>query len=197
MANEIEVKFKVDSHAAIRRRLRAIEASYCSAVVQEDNYFDTSTRALLADQVGLRVREIEVLRAAKGCRPDDRPQLTYKGPLHAHRKAKVRREVQTHFETPGAVEDVLLALGHHIVMSFQKRRTTYRLGRCLIELDELPLIGSFVEIEGPSERQVFTIARKLGLPGEPTKASYAHLMTDACRAAGRKPVGIKLPRRKK
>ena len=192
MANEIEVKFKVDAHAPVRRRLNSLGATYCCTVIQEDNYFDTSTRALLADKVGLRVREIEIVRAARGFRPDDRPQLTYKGPLHTHRRAKVRREVQTHFDTPGAVEDVLQALGHELVMSFQKRRTTYRLDRCLVELDELPMLGAFIEIEGPSERQVFAIARKLGLAGESIKASYSHMMAEACLARRRKPVKIRL-----
>lgn len=196
MPNEIEAKFKVDSHDPIKRKLRALGAAYCCAVIQEDNYFDTSTRALLADKVGLRVREIEVLRAAKGARPDDRPQLTYKGPLQARRRAKVRREIQTHFETPGAVEQVLQALGHERVMSYQKLRTTYRLGRCLVELDEVPLLGSFVEIEGPSERQVFAVAAKLGLPAESIKISYSLMLAEACLAKGRKPVGIKVRRKK-
>ncbi len=196
MPNEIEAKFKVDSHDPIKRKLRALGASYRCAVIQEDNYFDTTTRALLADKVGLRVREVEVLRAAKGARPDDRPQLTYKGPLHAGRRAKVRREIQTHFETPGAVEQVLEALGHELVMSYQKRRTTYRLDHCLVELDELPMLGLFVEIEGPSERTVFAVAAKLGLPTESIKASYSHMMVEACLARGRKPVGIKVRRKK-
>jgi len=195
MPHEIEVKFKVASHAAVRRRLRALGGAYRSTVIQDDGYFDTSTRALLADQVGLRVREVRVIRTARGARVDDRPQLTYKGPLQSHRRAKVRREIQTHFDTRGAVEDVLLALGHELVMSYQKRRTTYLLGRCLVELDELPLLGSFVEIEGTNERKVFAVARKLGLTGESIKASYSHMMVEACRAKGRKAVGIRLRRK--
>ena len=196
MPNEIEAKFKVDSHDPIKRKLRTLGASYCCAVIQEDSYFDTSTRALLAEQVGLRVREIQVLRAAKGARPDDRPQLTYKGPLQIRRRAKIRQEIQTHFETPGAVEQVLEALGHELVMSYQKHRTTYRLDHCLVELDELPILGTFVEIEGPSERKVFAVAAKLGLPAECIKASYSHMMVEACLAKGRRPVGIKVRRKK-
>ena len=196
MADEIEVKFKVVSHASLRRKLSALGAEFCSTVIQEDAYFDTPGRSLLADQSGLRVREVKVLRAAAGARPNGQPTLTYKGPLHANRKAKVRREIETHFETPGAIEQVLVAIGHELVMSFQKRRTTYRLGRCLIELDELPLLGPFVEVEGPSERLVLSIAHKLGLAGESIKASYAHLIMDACSAAGRKPINVRLPRKR-
>ncbi|MHC4561578.1 MAG: class IV adenylate cyclase [Planctomycetota bacterium] len=192
MAHEIEAKFKVDSHQPIRRALKRLGAQYVATVVQEDSYFDTPDKALLAKQSGLRVREIRVLRSAPGVRPNGQPTLTYKGPLQAGRKAKVRREIETHFETPGSVEQILRGLDYHLILSFQKRRTTYRLGRCLIELDELPLLGTFVEVEGPSERLVVSVAGKLGLTGESIKISYAHLIADAAQAAGRKPLGIKL-----
>ena len=191
MSDEIEVKFKVESHQALRRRLKALGAKYRQTVIQTDSYFDTPARTLLDGQAGLRVRETSVRRSAKGVRPDTRPQLTYKGPLRPG-KAKIRREIQTYFDTPGAVAEMLAALGYEVILSFQKRRSTYRLGSCLIELDDLPLIGPFVEIEGPSERQVFALARKLGLEGDSIRTSYAHLIADTCQAKNRKPFGIKL-----
>jgi adenylate cyclase class 2 len=192
MAHEIEVKFKVDSHPPIRRALNRLGAQYVATVVQEDSYYDTPDKDLLASQSGLRIREIKVLRSASGARPNGQPVLTYKGPLQAGRKAKVRREIETHFETPNSIRQILQALDHHLILSFQKRRTTYRLGRCVIELDELPLLGTFVEVEGPSERLVVSVAGKLGLAGESIKTSYAHMIAKAAQVAGRKPVGVKL-----
>jgi len=192
MSYEIEVKFKVASHDALRRRLRALGAAFRQTVIQTDSYFDTPGRALHGRQAGLRVRETAVRRCAKGVRPGPRPQLTFKGPLRANSKAKIRREIQTHFDSPDALTDVLLALGYEVILNCQKRRSTYSLGRCLIELDELPLIGTYIEIEGPGERQVLALARKLGLEGDPIKTSYAHLIASACKAKGRRPIGIKL-----
>jgi adenylate cyclase class 2 len=150
MAHEIEVKFKVDSHRPIRRAINSLGAKYVATIVQEDSYYDTPDQALLANQSGLRVREIKVLRSAPGARPNGQPILTYKGPLQVGRKAKVRREIETPLETPDSIKQILQALGHHLILSCQIRRTSYRLGRCLIELDELPLLGTFVEVEGPS-----------------------------------------------
>ena len=191
MSNEIEAKFAAASHDSLRRRLRAIGAEFRQTVIQTDSYFDTPERTLLNGQSGLRVRETSVRRRAKGVRPDTRPQLTYKGPRRPG-KAKIRREIETHFDTPGAVEEMLAALGYEIILSYQKRRTTYKLGSCLIELDELPFVGAFIEIEGPGERQVLTLAGKLGLDGDPIKTSYAHLIADACKAKGRRPINVKL-----
>ncbi len=65
-------------------------------------------------------------------------------------------------------------------------------GSCLIELDELPLIGTFIEIEGSSQRQVFAVARKLGLDGDSIKTSYSRMIADDCKAKGRKPIRVKL-----
>ena len=191
MSNEIEAKFAAASHESLRRRLRAAGAAFRQTVIQTDSYFDTPDRTLLNGQTGLRVRETSVRRRVKGICPDTRPLLTYKGPLRPG-KAKIRREIQSHFDTPGAVAEMLAALGYEVILSFQKRRSTYRLGSCLIELDDLPLIGPFVEIEGPSERQVFALARKLGLEGDSIRTSYAHLIADTCQAKNRKPFGIKL-----
>ena len=43
---------------------------------------------------------------------------------------------------------------------------------CLVELDELPDIGAFVEVEGPDEKTVFAVSESLGLAGEPISESY-------------------------
>jgi len=70
------------------------------------------------------------------------------------------------------------------MLRLEKRRSSYRLGRCLVELDELPLGGFFVEIEGPGKTAIDAAARKLRLPGQPTRAHYIELIQQQCRSAG-------------
>lgn len=111
--------------------------------------------------------------------------VTYKGPRKAGGRAKNRREIQTHVAEARAVEEMLTELGLAKTLVIQKRRSTYRLGGCLVELDELPMLGTFVEIEGSSVRAVEAVVRKLGITGEPTKDSYVHLAVAACRRAGK------------
>ncbi|MEM6507068.1 MAG: CYTH domain-containing protein, partial [Planctomycetota bacterium] len=72
---------------------------------------------------------------------------------------------------------LLGALGYHHVLSFEKRRIRYELDGCNVELDELPIIGRFVEIEGPSEDAVLAVREKLGLSDEPLiRSSYIAML---------------------
>ncbi len=107
--------------------------------------------------------------------------VTYKGPRTSRGRAKTRVEIQTTVGDARAVGEMLDQLGLTRRLVVQKRRSTYRLGRCLVELDELPILGAFVEIEGPGPRAIEAVARRLGLTGEPTKAHYVQLVSEACR----------------
>lgn len=184
MANEIEMKFKVASHAAIRRRLER-EGQYLGGMLQTDCYYDTPGRDLLQRDSGLRIRTAARLRGHELHR-DARPLLTYKGPVDPRRRAKVRREVQTRVEDAAAMGEVLAAMGFSPALTIQKKRITYRVGRCLVELDELPLIGRFVEIEGPGEAAIDAVRKKLQIEDDSTKSGYTKLVADACAASGRK-----------
>ena len=184
MGDETEAKFRVPDFAAVRRALRKAGAGYLQTVIQTDRYFDTPDRSLLKSDRGIRIRAVRCLRSA-GHRPDSRPQLTYKGPGRKGGAAKVRREIQAHVDSPEVVEKILETCGLEMALSVQKRRATYRLGRCTVELDELPLIGRFVEIEGPDEGAVLSAARRLGLTAEPIKDHYIDLLSRRCPRAGR------------
>jgi len=84
------------------------------------------------------------------------------------------------------MDEVLTALGLTPTLTIQKKRASYRLGSCLVELDELPLIGRFVEIEAPSPEKIESIRAQLAIPSEPCTSHYIKLLTDACdRKSGR------------
>jgi adenylate cyclase class IV len=71
----------------------------------------------------------------------------------------------------------LAAIGYKKSLAFQKKRRVWRLGGCEVALDELPLIGYFVEIEGPGEKKIAAVQKKLGLADLPhIQDSYAVLM---------------------
>lgn len=184
MPHEIEAKFKVDNHRAVRRALRRAGAEYIATVIQTDRYFDTPRRKLLKRDCGLRIRSLRPLRrGARGL--DTRPLLTVKGPPRPSGSAKIRREIQARLDdAPGLVE-VLAAMGLAPCFTVQKRRASYRLAPCLIELDELPLIGCFVEIEAPCEKDIAEMCRRLGLDGPPITDHYVNLVTAACKRADR------------
>ena len=63
------------------------------------------------------------------------------------------------------------------MLSFEKRRHTWRLSGCSIELDELPHLGVYVEIEGPDEATVMKVRATLALDKSPIiKTSYIAML---------------------
>ncbi|MFA6134643.1 MAG: class IV adenylate cyclase [Phycisphaerae bacterium] len=185
MATEIEMKFNVPSHRAVARRLRQLRARRLYTAVQRDRYFDTPQHRLLKADCGLRLRETRCLRAGTE-RPELRTLLTFKGPRRGRSAAKVRAEHQTFLDEPALMGEIFTACGLTGMLTIEKKRSSFRLGRCKVELDELPLLGCFVEIEGPAEAAVQAVREKLGLETAlPLKDHYIGLARAACRRLGR------------
>ena len=182
MPHEIEAKFKVANFRAVRKRLAALGAVYLGTDLQTDAYYDTPDRALLGGDKGLRIRRTRRLRGPSGSgeKSDTRALLTYKGPAGDDKRAKIRREIQTRLDSPDAMDEILSALGMAPTLTIQKKRASYRLGSSLIELDELPLIGRFVEIEAPSPKRVEALRAKLDIQADPSTDHYITLLTNAC-----------------
>lgn len=175
VSREIEAKYRVQSFQPVRRRLREAGGEYLCTMRQVDTYYDTGGGMLLGRDCGLRIRTFRCLRRGAGA-VDTRPLLTVKGPAGESKLAKIRREVQTRLDDCGAVEELIFAIGLEPTVTVVKRRASYRLGRCLVELDELPVIGRFVEIEAPLERNLRATAECLGLYGEAICDHYVNLL---------------------
>lgn len=187
MSLEIEAKLKVDSHEPVRNRLAAMGAAYVGRVLESNHIFDTADGQLLAGDRGLRVRT---------CQVEDGPAIkatfTYKGPRE-DMALKSRPQLETVVEDGETVVRILTALGFREMVHFQKRRETWRLGECAVELDTLPYLGCYVEIEGPHERDVRDVQEQLALghvAHEPE--SYIALLADHCRRNNLPTVPIRL-----
>ena len=48
-------------------------------------------------------------------------------------------------------------------MVVEKKRRVWQLGGCEVALDRLPLLGDFVEIEGPDDEKIADVQERLGL----------------------------------
>ncbi len=184
MSNEVEAKLSVESFQPLRDALHTAGATYLGTVLQTDTYYDTPGGQLAGSDRGMRIRRVELLDPGRG-EWDLRPQLTYKGPRKTGADYKTRREIQTHFDAPYAMAEVLEVCGLAVSMIIQKRRSSYRLDSCMVELDELPIIGRFVEIEGPDEQTISSTCRALGLDGQVIHDSYLRLAEAACKKQNR------------
>ena len=171
MSVEIEAKMKVDDLGVVRDRLKAVGATLVGEYLERNVFFDTEDRLLLTADEGLRVR-----LARDTTSVDLVCTITFKGPrLHGQLKSREETEV-----TVGGFDDavaLLKCLGYATVLSFEKKRESWLLGGCEVELDELPHLGPYVEIEGPSESAVLKVRDQLQLSGRPiVKASYIALL---------------------
>jgi adenylate cyclase class 2 len=175
MAQEIELKVAVASHSAVIDALRAAGAEEGGTCLQTDRFFDTADRSLLRGDRGLRMRRTEVLGDASG-QAEPAMLVTFKGPRRSPEGLKVRSEHETAVEDGQTLAWIFEACGLEPMLTIQKRRSTWRLGGCAVELDELPVIGLFVEIEGPDEAAVEAVRERLDLAGEPITDSYAALI---------------------
>jgi adenylate cyclase class IV len=69
---------------------------------------------------------------------------------------------------------------------FEKKRRIWRLGQCEVALDELPLLGNFLEIEGPDDKKIANVQKKLELTNLPhISESYATLMEEKLHQLGK------------
>jgi adenylate cyclase class 2 len=171
MPVEIEAKMKVPDFAPVRTRLKSAGAKPQGTVLETNTFFDTEDRSLLAKDQGLRLRHQKNSESG-----EEKSIITFKGPrLHGALKSREEREL-----TVGSPKDamaLLESLRFSRVLTFQKKRETWLLSDCHVELDEVPHIGTFVEIEGPGEKAVLEVRDRLHLTDRPLiKASYIALL---------------------
>ncbi len=155
MYTEIEAKLKVDSLAEIEDRLRQLGAEFIAEQLQSDIHFDDAKSSLVRSDKALRLRRQEIDGNVKYI-------LTYKG---AKEKSdyKKRREVEIEVNDADSMQVLLESLGYKRVLSVEKRRMLWRFGGCEIALDELPLLGTFIEIEGLDDKTITAVQESLGL----------------------------------
>lgn len=168
MCIEIEAKLKVDSLPEIERKLTELGADFQAEQLQTDVLLDDANATLTTADQCLRLRQQSVAGS-------ERFFLTYKG---AKEKSdfKKRQEIEIEIIDAESTQKLLSALGYEKVLVVKKKRRLWQLGRCEVALDHLPLLGDFVEIEGPNNEEIANVQQSLGLAGSPhIEKSYAQL----------------------
>ena len=168
---EIEAKMKLDRPEPAVAALEAHGARELGDYLELNTFFDTEDRALLSGDRGLRLRVSTDLRTnASKC------VLTHKGP-DRHGPLKAREETELTVENADDAAHLLARLGFVPMLSFEKKRHSWHLADCRIELDEVPLLGHYIEIEGPSDASVMRVRQTLGLAHLPLiKTSYIAML---------------------
>jgi predicted adenylyl cyclase CyaB len=171
MIMEIEAKIKVDSLPEIEQRLNELAARFVCEQSQTDYFFDDAKATLVKKDKCLRLRK-QMVGKRESC------FLTYKG---AQEKSdlKKRQEIEFELKDSDSAYKLLLALGYEQVLVVEKRRRLWQFDNCEVALDSLPLLGDFVEIEGPDEEKIIQVKEILGLTDLPNiSKSYATMLSE-------------------
>ena len=178
MSMEIEAKFRVDSHDPVRNRLREVGATFVAHMVETNRIFDARDGLLRARGEGLRIR-VAVSEDGRAS-----TTLTFKGP-RLPGALKQREELEVSVSDGQTAADILDRLGYVQVLCYQKRRERWRLGACLVELDEPAKIGLFVEIEGPDAGEIEDVQGRIGLGDHKhVSSSYVRMVMHHCQEQG-------------
>src|SRR5688572_16129526 len=130
MPVEIEAKMSVPDLSLVRARLKDLGAEPAGQNLETNTFFDTEDRSLLAADEGLRLRHNQNKESGA-----DEHIITYKGPRQ-HGKLKSRDEVELTVANSQDASELLERLGFVRMLSFEKRRESWKLGGCKVELDE-------------------------------------------------------------
>lgn len=179
MAIEIEIKIRLHEPEPLLARLAELDAVHDRQFLETNTYFDLPDGRLKTSDQGLR------LRVEKDTTTDRvETVMTHKGP-RAHGPLKSRSETEVGVSGVHAAGQMLSVLGYRPVLTFEKLRDRFLLDRCRVEIDRVPHLGTFVEIEGETEDEVLAVRAKLGLGDEPLiRASYIAMLATYLREHG-------------
>lgn len=167
MPTEIEAKIKVDHLENFIKKLKTLGAQQRRDVLQRDFFFDRPDRSLKLADCGLRIRREKYRDTIKII-------LCFKGPKAKNSPYKKRREIELEVGDQMRAQQLLQALGFQLMFTFEKKRSEWFLETCLVCLDELPVLGSFLEVEGPDESAVRNVLTGLELTdAQTTRRGYA------------------------
>jgi len=168
MNHEIEAKIKVPTLKPFETKLNELGGEFLRAIRQVDTYFMDTHKLLHKNDCGLRIRQQVTDEQTTSL-------VTFKGARKLG-KFKSRPEFETGIDNVEMMENIFESLGYYKRLVVEKDRSMWLLDGCEVCLDELPGLGSFVEVEGPDETRISDVLAKLNLQNEPHIAdSYAQL----------------------
>lgn len=174
MYTEIEAKLKVESLKEVEDRLRGLGAEFVGEQLQEDILFDDAAGTMANNDSCLRLRKQVMSGRTKYI-------LAYKGAKEIS-CFKKRREIEIEVNSGDSAKELLSALGYEKKLTVEKKRSLWRFKGCEVALDQLKLLGDFVEIEGPDEKVINDVQKCLGLENiRHIPKSYASLIAEKIR----------------
>lgn len=173
--NELEIKIQIGSEEALQTVYDSCNQLFGPAVshlVQLDEYYDTADGQLKKQDLVIRIRS-----------SGEKKTIALKSPrIELPSGMSNRIELEFLSVAGEKVHEQLLSQGLNPNEAAEKERWTFIYNDCEIVLDKLPFIGSFIEIEGPSEDAIHKIIDLLDLSScQVVRKNYGELMMDKFR----------------
>lgn len=168
--NELEIKIQIESEEhfhAIYESCNKLFGAPISHMLQLDEYFDTPDGQLKKQDLVIRIRS-----------NGEKKTIALKSPRIELSSGMTNRIELEFLSAEGEkVHEQLLNQGLNPNEAAEKERWTFMYNDCEIVLDRLPFIGSFIEIEGPSEDVINEIVSLLKLSScQVIRQNYGELM---------------------
>ncbi|MFC1544780.1 class IV adenylate cyclase [Gemmatimonadota bacterium] len=176
-ANEIELKFPLDSSDALAAKLTELGFVSQGEVFESNLVLDTPDYSLLAQRCLLRLRR------------DRTVKLTWKEPhedISLSERYKAKRESELELGDFQTMRHIFHRMGYTAERVYEKYREHFtRPDGAVAELDRLPHIGRFLELEAKPE-VLEDVAAALGLDTSVgIKVSYMVVFQEWCERNGR------------
>lgn len=168
--NELEIKIAIGSGEHFKQvydKCNKLFGPLTSHLRQLDEYFDTPDGQLKKQDLVVRIRS-----------NGEKKSIALKSPRVELPSGMTNRIELEFLSAEGEnVREQLLSQGLNSNEVAEKERWTFIHKDCEIVLDKLPFIGSFIEIEGPSETAINEIVVLLNLSScEVVRQNYGELM---------------------
>ncbi len=173
--NELEIKIQISSEELFRTVYDSCNRLFgppISHILQLDEYYDTPDGQLKKQDLVIRIRS-----------DGKKKTIALKSPRMLL-PSGITNRIELEFVSAAGeeVQEQLLRQGLNSNEAAEKERWTFLYDDCEIVLDKLPFIGSFIEIEGPSESAINKIVSLLNLSSSPiVRQNYGELMTEKFR----------------
>lgn len=147
---EIEVKILEIDKDAVIKKLESLGADAVFDGELANDFYDFGDGKLSMEQRYLRLRN-------KG----EVSLLTFKSKVSKD-KAKIMKEYEISFRDNSAAKKILESLGLKKMKTAKKHRTSFKIGSVRFDIDTVPGIPTYMEVEAPTLEEVKKWVEKLG-----------------------------------
>jgi predicted adenylyl cyclase CyaB len=101
--------------------------------------------------------------------------------------------LELEFPDASSASALLRAVGFEEWFYYEKIREIWRLDNSEIDVDELPELGLFVEVEGSSDKDIEAVRKRLKLPRDYINISYVELLQESIKGSSKGALQFRFP----